>query len=522
MSRKIEKKGNRRTGILFAFVIVIPIVICLAELGMQFAIVQMIKDAIATSPDAIGNTLGMSMLDSILSVISIAVSVWIGLNIYNVYKKEDTEEVLAKVENATSEMLYEGERRKFIWNVEKGEYMYEICRYLADQFELVENIPIETMTELTYFEKRLYWVYNAYENKRYHESNTLADNLLLELPNFRKILSKLGDPDKTIVSSYLNIRESDLLFYKNSCSAKPSEKDYIKSIELYKQELENIPKDNLALRGYMENTIGYTYRLLCSMGGTNDKKDSDTTQTRTGYRLLRLACFWKNRDKDNKEEADPYSNLAKEYMTQAVKHNPKGRYYQNLGSYYELIAKDYDLAMEMYKKAYKAEKRDNKIYNLIGALLLKKVNAELHIDVRFQNNLTLPEIDRSSVDKVRSEIDAAYEWLSYALKLAEPIVNAYYNYGRACLYYWLFIDDTKSNKYEQAESVLHTLEIIWKDSENHLQAGYLFLRRDMYEAKGNYEKALEINADIHIGDSAQAESVYKTKINDPGKHAGGV
>ena len=78
MSRKIGKKGNRRTGILFAFVIIIPIVICLAELGMQFVIVQMIKDAIATSPDAIGNTLGMSMLDSILSVISIAVSVWIG------------------------------------------------------------------------------------------------------------------------------------------------------------------------------------------------------------------------------------------------------------------------------------------------------------------------------------------------------------------------------------------------------------------------------------------------------------
>jgi len=51
----------------------------------------MISQSIKEKQTGAGDVLGISILDTILSTISIAVSVWIGLNIYNVYKKEDIE-----------------------------------------------------------------------------------------------------------------------------------------------------------------------------------------------------------------------------------------------------------------------------------------------------------------------------------------------------------------------------------------------------------------------------------------------
>ena len=80
----------------------------------------MISQSIKEKQTGAGDVLGISILDTILSTISIAVSVWIGLNIYNVYKKEDIEKLLEQVEKSTEKMVYEGEKRKFFMVSGKG------------------------------------------------------------------------------------------------------------------------------------------------------------------------------------------------------------------------------------------------------------------------------------------------------------------------------------------------------------------------------------------------------------------
>lgn len=150
---KVRSRNSMGILVLIVFLALIPIIICLTELREQHFIFQMICESIKEKPTGAGDVLGISILDTILSTISIAVSVWIGLNIYNVYKKEDIEKLLEQVEKSTEKMVYEGEKRKFLWSLEKGEYMYEICRYMCDQFETLEYIPMDVMKELTFSRK---------------------------------------------------------------------------------------------------------------------------------------------------------------------------------------------------------------------------------------------------------------------------------------------------------------------------------------------------------------------------------
>ena len=88
---KVRSKNSMGILVLIVFLALIPIIICLTELREQHFIFQMISQSIKEKQTGAGDVLGISILDTILSTISIAVSVWIGLNIYNVYKKEDIE-----------------------------------------------------------------------------------------------------------------------------------------------------------------------------------------------------------------------------------------------------------------------------------------------------------------------------------------------------------------------------------------------------------------------------------------------
>ena len=241
--------------------------------------------------------------------------------------------------------------------------MYEICRYMCDQFETLEYVPMDIMKELTFFEKRIYWIYNAYENRRKKECISQAIKALEDVPQLRRRLDILEQPEYSVVSSYLNIRESDLLFYKNIVSSSPNKEEYLKSIEIYKGELEKINKNDKELCGYMQNTIGYTYKLLCE--DNTQQKETDIRKENKWYHKL-----WKNivrycikgegttTTKDTENSIEDWKRQAEIYLKKSVENNPKGRYHQNLGAYYATI-RDYDKALEQYKLAFNAEKRDD-------------------------------------------------------------------------------------------------------------------------------------------------------------------
>lgn len=270
----------------------------------------------------------------------------------------------------------------------------------------------------------------------------------------------------------------------------------------------------------MENTIGYTYHLIYQSLQNESGKARGKIPKKSIFNYLKLNCFLKR-----KESADSimeyYSLQAEKYMLEAVKNNKKGRYLQNLGAYYEIIKRDYDSALSKYMEALNAEKKDEKIYNLIGAVLLKKVDKELGIERRFIDNKTLldiaNELTDSNANDIKNMIVDAYNWLSYALSVNNPIMNAYYNFSKAGTYYFLFVDKDEE-KLDEAYKRLKMVESYWRKETGKKKIGFLYTFRNYYEAKEDYQKAKEKNCELMTlipdGDNLRkADLLYMMKLD---------
>ena len=107
---------------------------------------------------------------------------------------------------------------------------------------------------------------------------------------------------------------------------------------------------------------------------------------------------------DCKQKKESYRKKAEEYLAHAQGKNHKGRYLQNMGAYFESLntIDGYEKALEWYNEALNAKNIDKKIYNLLGAVMLKIVEAEMGINVRFKNNILLDSFDRVIDPKQRS------------------------------------------------------------------------------------------------------------------------
>lgn len=157
------------------------------------------------------------------------------------------------------------------------------------------------------------------------------------------------------------------------------------------------------------------------------------------------------------------------------------------------------------------------IYNV--SVLLYRAEMKLGISERFQKGIVLSEITLDIIDEedrlnIQNDIKHAYEWLNLAIKQVNPIINAYYNYSKACIYDSLFLGGG-SQKMNEADKYLNTVEIIWNMNHSEKPKGYLYTRRNYWEANKEYDKALEINQVImkvdNSGDARAAERVYDSK-----------
>ena len=243
-----------------------------------------------------------------LTTIGIAVSVWIGLNIYNVVSVNDLEKALLRLDKL--EVLFM--RYCFMSELEKTKYIYEISGYLYDEFEWVkdENINYGILFEI---EKNYALCYASYEKNLWERSREYAQDTILLINSVRN-----RKDNANILKKYLDIRLSDMYFYKNislprSGDKSMDKKEIDKSIVLYGkilEEFENSDIDEEAkkiYKAYILNSQGYSQYM-----------------------------YYKDNDDEKVKEAQ-------DKLEQVVNLNGKGRYHRNLGliySYY--IRKGYN------------------------------------------------------------------------------------------------------------------------------------------------------------------------------------
>ncbi len=477
-------KGNRNLSrrktekiIIFVVVIVVLLIFGIGEIVVVYGLNKEIIDALKSNKMEIKEALEASMIENIIGILSLAVSVWLGLNLYEIYKKTDADNLIDKLEETNRNMVNEGILRMFLLELEKTASFYEISDCFYNEFSDCDKIPDDLLKIMYEIERQFSQCCAFYEAGKKDMSYEFAEVTEKKLKELKARLSQYKEKEDSLVYRYYFVRLADVYYYKKN----RNKEELIRSIAYYVKEMkiQEETSSDKQLLGYMENTIGYTY-LLLEKNCKNDLKDIDW-------------CL-----------------EAHNYLTLAIEHNRKGRYYQNLGACYEQMG-EYEEAYLQYINAFNASIQDSKIYNLLGSVCLKIVDETLKVDTRFERGKRLCEIKKENIKKkrlaqIQQWIKDGYNWLSIAVHIPDTVVNSYYNYVKACYYYNAFVREDEE-KIELIDIYLRLCEQIGVK-----ERGYLYTLRNYHEIMGEVAEAKKVNELLIVRDKNGKE--IKSKCGD--------
>lgn len=477
-----KAKISKSSIILAVFTIVVPCILCLILLVPEMYYISRLNELIKIG--AVKEATELSIIETGLSILGIAVSVWIGLNIYNVIKKSEIDKEIEEIRKTNEKIAYSYERNKFISVLEKTKNLYEISEYFIRRFEEDTTTPIEDFSIMIMFEKKFVKCCKAYEQKQKKRCKALAVELrtLLDADEIKKLKLKYDNTFKDILEmEYFFVRESDIIFYLyNSDKKSVSTDEFLYSIQIYEILIEKyrnyFEKEE---KEYVYNTIAHSYFLLL-----NDVNNSDSE----------LRQEWKDKARKNYE---------------GIKNSVKGRYHQNYGCFLEKYGTSYEEAEKRYCDALRCFDVDNKNWNLLGSLYLKMFDEKVGICNRFNKKKVLSDkwkVNNSNLKLLHN----AYVYLHIALSKSPELVDVYYNFAKVNLYLGLF---GKKKNLKIAEEYLKIVEVSFGEDNS----GYLFTLRNYYEAIGDYENAIKTNKKLINnkvnGDTRKAEGVYENRRN---------
>ena len=302
-----------------------------------------------------------------IGIIAIAVSVWVGLNIYIAFSREENEKLindmkdeLEKAENETLMLKDESEKilgtvndllkQELINTINRTSVSYMMSTYLANLFEQISlaGVDEQLIRRMIIHESKYVAVTLMYENERHLNSIVESEKVRLlyendlnaHLNRKKTYKDEFGDE---VIEVYLNVRIADTIFYRNASILRHknnkarktfSMEDMDKSVEIYKEMREFVCdhapeyKDKAQTLAFIDNTIGYTYDLMNQI----------------------------THDEERAKEAV-------RYMEDAVKNidylwaDKKARYLRNLGLTYEHIG-DLEKAKKAYEDSSKCDATD--------------------------------------------------------------------------------------------------------------------------------------------------------------------
>lgn len=519
-NKKDSKRTQKKKSInfySFFFFGIIPIIVTIILLIKTIVVYKSVL--IIDAQELKNFIIDSSWMDIGFSVISIAVSVWLGINIANLVDKKQIDELNNKTEELDSKIddseqrLKNGEssienlemeientrkilekriadinidienrfyRTKFIDKLMETSDLYESSLYL---YELFRSNNEANYQELYQIENEYLYCTKAYENSDWIETYIHSKSGL-------RLLNEFKGEEK--YQKYFFIRKSDFLFYKNialthnSTLGEFSDKELKESIGLYKKVInlvDNNPEKYQKFIGYLYNTIGYTYDIL---------------QVRSG----------------NEGDKKRYSVLSIINMDIAVQYNDKGRYYRNLGLTYQHSG-NVEKAKECYKIAFEKNPKDYKAYNNRLSIILRELDVKFEIDKRFDNEILLSElsgIDNSEMTFLLEELKEINKYREFAEKSNCWFEDIQYNTCKMYMYLYIF------SGYKKIEYIETAIEYGKKALFlNEKSIGGKFCLRNVYESYNKLMEAKKINNELikdNIGDSKKANELYNKKMKE--------
>lgn len=454
------------------------------------------------------NLVGENLLSIGIAIVAMVVSVWVGLNIYLSISKEEYETLrknisemseeyekekqqLEKIKQETQSSYFQNQKAAFIWKINSQRFIYPLSGFLAFLFEQKEDVLcIEDYQKLYELEVKYIDTTECYEQNKWQECFISARKLAAEYQswsNFEK---------SEHVKWYATIRIADLIFYCFACQRRggKSEKevtirqmeetirDYRKFIEIYEEDIMNFEKRRFGFQtgetaAYIYNTIGYSYDLINQVDSANEERKQLAIEN------MKKAVSYLEGDENKK----------------------KARYLRNLGLTYQRQRQLED-AMEQYEASLKIDGTDYKTSVNIASITLQQIEGEMKLLSREKVYL---DLDNNGFGKYKNELFKAEKMCLMSIANSVSFEDSYYKLAQVYIYLYFAEENTKY--LDKAEEKLAQLEICGKEP-----TGYIFTKRNWYEAKGEYENALLISAKLKEAsnnDVSHMKELYKKKID---------
>lgn len=458
-----------------------------------------------------------------VSVIGIAVSVWVGLNIYLSLSKEESEKLIQKMEleieaidkclnNVNSTIKYQ---KGVMWqefinlldsqrneNMLSAYFAYQFGR-LFDERENVDNLDILLIHKLMQYENEYISMTRMYENGEKKSCYNQSEKLIKKYGDFlNEDIEGSGIWQKTF-SFYFNVHIADAKFYRNAVclrlggfrnqfSIGQMEEVCMEYGKVFEDISDTAPeyKDINSAKAYIKNTMGYTLDLINQFEGV-------TGENR------------KRRESANEYMQEAASLLGNQFPEK------KARYLRNLGLTYERL-KEMDKAYDAYVKSIKEDMSDYKSWTTCGSIILKKFEQAQGVAKR---DKLLNEINILEIEKWETELLKAKIQFEMSASEGKGFEDPYYKLIQVYTYLYMLgngqdkqNEQTVQNKRDEARNGAEKYINILKMME-YTGGGSMYAYRNYYEAIGNIKKASEINNRIKVTPSNDVEHMNKLYLD---------
>lgn len=451
-----------------------------------------------------------------VAVIGIAVSVWVGLNIYIAFSREENEKIvsdmrdeLLKAEKETKELeeLSVGIQRtvnnilkqNLIDTINRTSNSYIMSSYMAKLLEKIsiQGFKTEQIKSMIASESAYILVTIMYEGERHSncvtESEKARKLFERDLDTFLKQSENNTEADieNNLVEMYLNVRIADLIFYRNASCLRLKKNtgivfcmdDMRRSIDIYKSVRKFVSEHSveydeaIQILSFIDNTIGYTYDLM---------NQNIYSEERAEEAIIYLEKAVRNIDTLWEDKA--------------------ARYLRNLGLAYERVD-DLNKAKDAYVKSSKLDLSDYKTWNNVGVIEIKMLEKAEGIS---QREITLNRFDSAVFAKYIELLKKAVNSCKIAIQICPGFMDPYYKMVQLNTYLYLANYDREKDK-QEAERYIGILEDMQFEGK-----GFLFAYRNYLEAIGNIKEAEKINNRIgstEKNDVDRIRELYKNEIS---------
>lgn len=491
---RFVQKGNKRNEYMIKMLKYLSVICFLLFLFTLIILLFIIYQGATT------NNFSYLTEASAATMLSIAITVWIGLNIYNVISKEDLDNFVAeqreqidivneKSDEAINRLDAKTSIHKLLIMLEETMDRYVVSYYFMLKFAKDDDTVynVDDLVEIEYFFSK---------TTKYYERDNYQVSLRYNKECMGKLLEYKTKPiNNQLVQAFLDCREADLIYYANVCNDKIgngiNENELLSSLDIYDDISKYIAKDNSVeyinneVLGYIFNTTGITYQLILKY----------------------------KKDMISHEKAElGFANAINIYKDSS-------RYKRNYGAFLEKnksnTEENIDKIIKLYKASMELDPDDYKAINAYYSYILKTIE-----------NLTgLNDTDlwgTVDLDEAISKLETYdYDLLKYKNNCIKIINESIYKFEQAKVIAPIFCD----SYYNKAKAYLLKSYFDGKDDKLFLDGidccdvalsinskclGALYIKRNLYELYNELDKAKETNEQLRsMGGRVKDKSIYE-------------